>query len=158
MAKRSAIAGNTCLYGATGGAFFAAGQAGERFGVRNSGATAVVEGVGHHGCEYMTSGEVLILGRTGSNFAAGMTGGVAYVNHQSVTVQDIDCSEDSADVAAIKRLLERHVALTDSAWGKKILEGFDHFMFYFRVVRPKVDKEAMKQGGTVQSVPLKVVG
>ena len=116
-----------------------------------------------------STGEVLILGRTGSNFAAGMTGGVAYVldmnerfdnrvNHQSVTVQDIDCSEDSADVAAIKRLLERHVALTDSAWGKKILEGFDHFMFYFRVVRPKVDKEAMKQGGTVQSVPLKVVG
>jgi glutamate synthase (NADPH/NADH) large chain len=169
VAKRSAIAGNTCLYGATGGAFFAAGQAGERFAVRNSGATAVIEGVGMHGCEYMTSGEVLVLGPTGSNFAAGMTGGVAYVldmnerfahrvNQQSVTVQDIDSSADSTELAAVRSLLERHVALTDSAWGQKLLDGFEHFMFYFRVIRPKVDKEAMKQGGTVSKVPLKVVG
>jgi glutamate synthase (NADPH/NADH) large chain len=169
VAKRSAIVGNTCLYGATGGAFFAAGQAGERFAVRNSGATAVVEGVGMHGCEYMTGGEVLVLGKTGSNFAAGMTGGVAYVldmserfrqrvNKQSVTVQDLDVSEGSEELAAIRSLLERHVAFTDSAWAQKILDGFDHFMFYFRVVRPKVDKEAMKQGGTISKVPLKVVG
>ncbi|MEE4175258.1 MAG: glutamate synthase large subunit, partial [Xanthomonadales bacterium] len=169
VAKRSAIIGNTCLYGATGGALFAAGQAGERFAVRNSGATAVVEGVGMHGCEYMTGGEVLILGRTGSNFAAGMTGGVAYVldlnerfrfrvNHQSVSVQDADTTEGSEELAAIRDLLERHVQLTDSAWGARLLEGFEHFMFYFRVVRPRVDKEAMKQGGTIQKVPLKVVG
>ncbi len=169
VAKRSAIVGNTCLYGATGGAFFAAGQAGERFGVRNSGATAVVEGVGMHGCEYMTSGEVLVLGRTGSNFAAGMTGGVAYVldmndrlrgrvNQQSVMVQDVDSSEGSQELAAIRDLLERHVHFTGSAWGQKLLDGFEHFVFYFRVVRPKVDKEAMKQGGTLEKVPLKVVG
>ena len=169
VAKRSAIIGNTCLYGATGGALFAEGQAGERFAVRNSGATAVVEGVGMHGCEYMTNGEVLILGGTGSNFAAGMTGGVAYVldlderlrqrvNRQSVSVQDVDTGEGSDDLAAIRALLERHVQLTDSAWGQRLLEGFEHFMFYFRVVRPKVDKEAMKQGGTLQKVPLKVVG
>ena len=169
VAKRSTIIGNTCLYGATGGALFAAGQAGERFAVRNSGATAVVEGVGMHGCEYMTGGEVLILGRTGSNFAAGMTGGVAYVldlnerfrfrvNHQSVNVQDVDTTEGSEELSAIRRLLERHVQLTDSAWGARLLEGFEHFMFNFRVVRPRVDKEAMKQGGTIQKVPLKVVG
>ncbi|MEM1411158.1 MAG: hypothetical protein AAGH19_02285, partial [Pseudomonadota bacterium] len=142
---------------------------GERFGVRNSGATAVVEGVGMHGCEYMTGGEVLVLGRTGANFAAGMTGGVAYVldmnerfrhrvNHQSVTVQDVDTAEGSEELAAIQRLLERHVQLTGSAWGTRLLEGFDHFMFYFRVVCPKVDKEAMKQAGTLEKVPLKVVG
>ena len=169
VAKRSAIIGNTCLYGATGGALFAAGQAGERFAVRNSGATAVVEGVGHHGCEYMTSGQVLVLGRTGSNFAAGMTGGVAYVldlqdrfarrvNQQSVTVADVDCSADSEDLAAIRDLLERHVALTGSVWGRKVLDDLEHFMFQFRVVRPKVDQEARKQAGTLQSVPLKVVG
>ena len=73
------IAGNTCLYGATGGQFYARGRVGERFAVRNSGATAVVEGLGDHGCEYMTNGTVLILGRTGRNFGAGMTGGTAYV-------------------------------------------------------------------------------
>jgi glutamate synthase (NADPH/NADH) large chain len=169
VAKRSPIVGNTCLYGATGGAFFAAGTAGERFGVRNSGATAVVEGVGHHGCEYMTSGEVLVLGKTGSNFAAGMTGGVAWVldmherfarrvNQQSVSVQDIDTTEGSADVARIRALLELHVELTGSAWGRKILDEFTHFSFFFRVVRPRVDTEAMKQGGSLPAVPLKVVG
>jgi glutamate synthase (NADPH/NADH) large chain len=169
VAKRSVIAGNTCLYGATGGAFLAAGQVGERFAVRNSGAIAVVEGVGHHGCEYMTSGQVLVLGRTGSNFAAGMTGGVAYVldlnerlrkrvNQQSVAVHDVDTSEGSHDLQEIRQLLSLHVKLTESRWGRKLLEDFEHFIFYFRVVRPKVDQEAMKQAGTVPRVPLKVVG
>jgi glutamate synthase (NADPH/NADH) large chain len=168
VAKRSPIAGNTCLYGATGGAFFAAGTAGERFAVRNSGATAVVEGVGHHGCEYMTSGEVLVLGRTGSNFAAGMTGGVAWVldlherfarrvNQQSVSVSDIDTTDDSADLERIRALLVLHVELTGSRWGRKLLDEFAHFMFFFRVVRPRVDTEAMKHGGSLPVVPLKVV-
>jgi glutamate synthase (NADPH/NADH) large chain len=165
VANRSAIVGNTCLYGATGGAFFAAGQAGERFAVRNSGATAVVEGTGHHGCEYMTSGTVLILGRTGPNFAAGMTGGCAYVldlhehftrrvNRQSVTVRNASAAED---LEIIRGLLDRHVAMTGSAWGQKLLDQFEHFMFYFRVVRPRTDREAMKQGGVLPAVPLKVV-
>ena len=169
VAKRSAIVGNTCLYGATGGEFYAAGQAGERFAVRNSGATAVVEGLGHHGCEYMTSGLVLVLGRTGSNFAAGMTGGQAYVldmherfarrvNRQSVTVQDVDTTEGSKDLAVLRRLLGRHVEMTGSQWGRKLLDEFEHFMFFFRLVRPHEDTEAMKQGGTVPRVPLKVVG
>jgi glutamate synthase (NADPH/NADH) large chain len=169
VAQRSAIVGNTCLYGATGGAFFAAGQAGERFAVRNSGAKAVVEGVGHHGCEYMTGGQVLILGRTGSNFAAGMTGGTAWVldlherfrsrvNGQSVSVADIDTSENSADQQQIRELLRLHVELTGSRWGRKLLDEFEHFMFYFRVVRPQADREAMKQGGQAPRLPLKVVG
>lgn len=169
VAKRSVIAGNTCLYGATGGAFFAAGQVGERFAVRNSGAIAVVEGVGHHGCEYMTSGEVLVLGITGSNFAAGMTGGVAYVldlnerfahrvNRQSVAVSDVDTAEGSADLEHIRDLLGLHVKLTNSLWGRKLLEEFEHFMFYFRAVRPRVDQEAMKQGGAKPRIPLQVVG
>ncbi|KAA9131430.1 glutamate synthase large subunit [Marinihelvus fidelis] len=169
VGQRSAIVGNTCLYGATGGALFAAGQAGERFAVRNSGATAVVEGVGHHGCEYMTSGTVLVLGRTGSNFAAGMTGGRAYVldlhdrfrkrvNPESVNVEDLDTSEGSAEMEEVRNLLQLHVDMTGSRWGRRILDDFEHFIFNFRVVRPRGDKEARKQGGETPRVPLKVVG
>src|SRR6202022_4892830 len=84
VAHENSIVGNTCLYGATGGEFFAAGRAGERFGVRNSGVVAVIEGVGDHGSEYMTGGVLLVLGRTGKNFGAGMTGGVAYAWHREV--------------------------------------------------------------------------
>ena len=165
VAKRSAIVGNTCLYGATGGEFYAAGQAGERFAVRNSGATAVVEGVGYHCCEYMTSGTVVLLGRTGANFAAGMTGGQAFVldmnenfehrcNLEQVTVSTIDAAEDSVDITLLKSLIEAHICYTGSEWGQRILNNFDHFMFNFRVVRPRqenVDKTAV-------SVSLKVVG
>jgi glutamate synthase (NADPH/NADH) large chain len=164
VAKRSVIAGNTCLYGATGGEFYAAGQAGERFAVRNSGATAVVEGVGHHGCEYMTGGTVLVLGRTGSNFAAGMTGGRAFVldmderfgrrcNMDSVAVRNMDTWEHSRDAERVKALLHRHVAHTGSAWGARVLEDFDHFAFYFRVVRPKREERAMP----AVPVPIKLV-
>ncbi len=165
VAKRSAIIGNTCLYGATGGELFAAGQAGERFAVRNSGAVAVVEAVGYHGCEYMTSGTVVVLGRTGANFAAGMTGGRAFVldmnenferrcNPEQVTVSNADTSEGSADRALLEALITAHVRHTGSEWGQRILDNFDHFMFNFRVVRPReenVEKKAV-------SVPLKVVG
>ena len=165
VAKRSAIIGNTCLYGATGGELYAAGQAGERFAVRNSGATAVVEGVGYHGCEYMTSGTVVVLGRTGANFAAGMTGGKAFVldinegferrcNPEQVTVSNIDTTENSADSVLLRSLIEAHVHHTGSEWGQRLLDNFDHFMFNFRVVEPKqdnIEKSAV-------SVPLKVVG
>jgi glutamate synthase (NADPH/NADH) large chain len=165
VAKRSAIIGNTCLYGATGGALYAAGQAGERFAVRNSGAVAVVEGVGYHGCEYMTSGTVVVLGRTGSNFAAGMTGGRAFVldmngdfgrrcNLAQVSIHNIDSANDSADRALLTRLIEQHVSHTGSEWGARILENFEHFMFYFRVVEPKQENVKTRQ----VSVPLKVVG
>ncbi len=123
------IAGNTILYGATGGEVYLAGKAGERFAVRNSGATAVVEGVGDHGCEYMTGGLVAILGATGRNFGAGMTNGIAYVydpdggfdthiNGESVLVER---GLSAADEAELRNLIERHVALTGSALGKKLL-------------------------------------
>ncbi len=165
VAKRSTIIGNTCLYGATGGELYAAGQAGERFAVRNSGATAVVEAVGYHGCEYMTGGTVVVLGRTGANFAAGMTGGRAFVldlhdnferrcNPEQVTVSKLNTSEDSADRLTVKALIEAHVSYTGSEWGQRILSNFEHFMFKFRVVEPKqdnVEKSAI-------TVPLKVVG
>jgi glutamate synthase (NADPH/NADH) large chain len=165
VAKRSTIIGNTCLYGATGGELYAAGQAGERFAVRNSGATAVVEGVGYHGCEYMTSGTVVVLGRTGANFAAGMTGGRAFVldmsdnfeprcNPAQVTVSKLDTREDSADKALLKSLIESHVRYTGSEWGQRILDNFEHFMFKFRVVDPK-QEHAEKP---TAAVPLKVVG
>ena len=165
VAKRSAIIGNTCLYGATGGELYAAGQAGERFAVRNSGATAVVEGVGYHGCEYMTGGTVVVLGRAGSNFGAGMTGGRAFVlnvsesferrcNMELVTVSRLDTAEGSADCALVKSLIESHVRYTGSKWGQRILDNFNHFMFKFRVVEPKRAKDEP----ALPPVPLKVVG
>jgi len=165
VAKRSAIVGNTCLYGATGGEFYAAGLAGERFAVRNSGATVVVEGVGYHGCEYMTSGVVVVLGRTGANFAAGMTGGRAFVldiddnferrcNPEQVNVTRLDMEEGSADKALVRSLVEAHVKHTGSDWGQRILSNFDHFALKFRVVDPK--RENMKVSDT--TVPLRVVG
>src|SRR6185295_16120245 len=109
------LAGNTVLYGATGGEVFIAGRAGERFAVRNSGAVAVVEGVGDHGCEYMTGGLVISLGAIGYNFGAGMTGGLTYVldaprarvNQQLVAVEALD----EADEACVRGWLERHAAL-----------------------------------------------
>jgi glutamate synthase (NADPH/NADH) large chain len=164
VAKRSAIAGNTCLYGATGGEMYLAGQAGERFAVRNSGATVVVEGVGHHGCEYMTGGTVLVIGRTGSNFAAGMTGGLAYVldmdglfarrcNQESVSVEEIGTHADSEDLVLIRKLLAAHIEHTGSQWASKLLEELDYFTHYFRVIRPSVDADERPS-----VVPMKVVG
>jgi len=165
VAKRSTIIGNTCLYGATGGELYAAGQAGERFAVRNSGATVVVEAVGYHGCEYMTGGTVVVLGRTGANFAAGMTGGRAYVldlndnferrcNLAQVMVSRLNTSEDSTDRLRVKSLVEAHVRYTGSEWGQRILDNFEHFMFKFRVIEPK--QENVEKSAT--AVPLKVVG
>jgi glutamate synthase domain-containing protein 2/glutamate synthase domain-containing protein 3 len=123
------IVGNTVMYGATGGALFAAGRAGERFCVRNSGGTAVVEGSGDHGCEYMTSGIVVVLGETGRNFAAGMTGGVAYVldsgssfhancNHELVKLERV---ERDADARELKLLIERHHQLTGSRRAREVI-------------------------------------
>jgi glutamate synthase (NADPH) large chain len=115
------IAGNTILYGATAGKAFFRGLAGERFAVRNSGATAVVEGIGDHGCEYMTGGTVVVLGPTGRNFAAGMSGGVAYVldlderkcNHELVGLEDVG----DEDFGLLRALVEEHRARTGSTLG-----------------------------------------
>jgi len=137
------IVGNVSLYGATGGEVFLRGMAGERFCVRNSGATAVVEGVGDHGCEYMTKGVVVVLGKTGRNFAAGMSGGVAYVLDQDGDfavrcnrgMVDLDPLED-ADVDRLKDLIHRHYQLTQSAVAWRILSGWKDYAKQFVKVMP----------------------
>jgi len=120
------LAGNTVLYGATSGQLYIAGRAGERFAVRNSGALAVVEGVGQHGCEYMTGGVVLVLGPLGLNFGSGMTGGLAYVlraeaedvlNRDFVTIHDVEAEEE----ASLRRVLEEHLQFTGSPRASRLL-------------------------------------
>lgn len=144
----TAIIGNTCLYGATGGRLFASGCAGERFAVRNSGAHAVVEGAGDHCCEYMTGGVVTVLGQTGYNFGAGMTGGFAYVLDQDRTFQDRynrelveTCRITQEGYGAYRNHLqaniEAFVAETGSQWGQHILDNFDDFLGQFWLVKPK---------------------
>ncbi|WP_300417345.1 glutamate synthase large subunit [uncultured Oscillibacter sp.] len=139
------IVGNVALYGATGGQAFINGMAGERFCVRNSGASAVVEGVGDHGCEYMTGGRVVILGPTGKNFAAGMSGGVAYVLDEKhdlylrLNKEQVQSSEvaEPHDAAELRGLIEAHVAATGSPRGKKILAAFQSYLPCFKKVTPR---------------------
>jgi glutamate synthase (NADPH/NADH) large chain len=142
------IMGNTCLYGATGGRIFAAGKVGERFGVRNSGAVAVVEGAGDHCCEYMTGGIVTILGSTGYNFGAGMTGGFAYVldmnrdfvdryNMELVDIQRITTESTESHRAFLKSMISDHVKETGSEWGKNIINNFSDYASRFWLVKPK---------------------
>ncbi|HET7932370.1 MAG TPA: glutamate synthase large subunit [Rhodanobacteraceae bacterium] len=151
------IMGNTCLYGATGGELFAAGSAGERFAVRNSGAHAVVEGVGDHGCEYMTGGVVVVLGRTGINFGAGMTGGYACVldadgdfaercNPDSITMLRLSGADMDAPRHRLRQLLERHVALTGSRRGRRVLADFEHELQRFWMVAPRNAQRARAVG------------
>ena len=148
LAKDTIIIGNTCLYGATGGELFAAGVAGERFAVRNSGAVAVVEGAGDHCCEYMTGGAVCVLGRTGVNFGAGMTGGFAYVldlernfvdryNHELIDISRIHPEAMQSHVQHLENLLERQRAETGSSWSGEILNDLRSFLPKFWVVKPK---------------------
>ena len=138
------VIGNVALYGATGGKAFINGVAGERFCVRNSGATAVVEGVGDHGCEYMTGGTVVVLGKTGKNFAAGMSGGIAYVldedwdfyqrvNKDMVSLEPV---EHKYDVALLKDLIREHVERTGSPRGRQILNDFGAYLPKFKKVLP----------------------
>jgi glutamate synthase (ferredoxin) len=139
------ILGNTALYGATGGALFAAGRAGERFAVRNSGACGVVEGVGDHACEYMTGGIVVVLGSTGRNFAAGMTGGMAFVydpdgtfvNRCNTELVDVDRLTHPGMKKLVKSLLRRHYELTNSARARDLLTRWDEASLSFRRVLPK---------------------
>ena len=146
--EQSSIIGNTCLYGATGGKLFAAGVAGERFAVRNSGCHAVVEGTGDHCCEYMTGGMVCVLGKTGYNFGAGMTGGFAYVldmdnsffdklNHELVELQRISGEAMEAYRSHLTQVLTEYVAETGSAWGAEVLEDLDNHIRRFWLVKPK---------------------
>jgi glutamate synthase (NADPH/NADH) large chain len=144
----STIIGNTCLYGATGGKLFAAGLAGERFGVRNSGALAVVEGVGDHGCEYMTGGVVVVLGDTGLNFGAGMTGGFAFVldrenafvdryNHELIDIHRIHTEVMEAHRNYLRELIREFAEETSSRWGQSILDNFADLEGKFWLIKPK---------------------
>jgi glutamate synthase (NADPH) large chain len=134
-AEENIIVGNVVLYGATSGEVFIRGVAGERFAVRNSGAVAVVEGVGDHGCEYMTGGRVVVLGRTGRNFAAGMSGGIAYVIDENgdfsqrcnLEMVDLDSLEDAQEEELIKDLLLRHLLLTKSARAQQVLDSWTEY-------------------------------
>jgi len=180
VACRGAIIGNTCLYGATGGKLFASGKAGERFAVRNSGATTVIEGVGDHGCEYMTGGTVLVLGRVGENFAAGMTGGIAFIldirenlskninpeHVETFSFSDVECDDYTEQ---LKDMLQQHIDATDSPWGKKIQKNFEHYLDYFMLVVPKVAspvQETINQQNfnpnesdlsSIKTVPLRII-
>ena len=151
-AEENIIIGNVALYGATSGKAFINGVAGERFCVRNSGARAVVEGVGDHGCEYMTGGCVVVLGRTGKNFAAGMSGGIAYVldeendlyirlNKEMVSSHEIT---SKYDVLELKEMIKEHVALTNSEKGKEILEHFGEFLPKFKKIIPHDYERVLK--------------
>src|SRR4249919_2745124 len=148
IARDTPIMGNTCMYGATGGELYAAGRAGERFAVRNSGATAVIEGVGDHGCEYMTGGSVVVLGRTGLNFGAGFTGGMAYVldldrdfvdryNHELIDVLRITPEGMENHRQHLRQLIRTHVGHTGSVWGRQLLEDFRDVAGRFWLVKPK---------------------
>ena len=165
---QSTIAGNVILYGATGGEVFLHGRAGERFGVRNSGAVAVVEGVGDHGCEYMTGGTVVVLGRTGVNFAAGMSGGVAYV-YDETGLFDTRCNLDMVDLegvwtpedqAALRGLIERHLDADRQRRRRgMILDNWQSRLPYFVKVMPieyrtsleRMRREAEMQAETVSA-------
>ena len=159
-AEENIIVGNVALYGATSGKAFINGVAGERFCVRNSGAAAVVEGVGEHGCEYMTGGTVVILGSTGKNFAAGMSGGVAYVldeNHQLYTKLNkelVECGEVTAlrDIEQLRSLISEHVSATGSEKGAEILNNFEEYLPKFKKIIPhdyKTITEAIERNETL---------
>ena len=152
-AEENIIVGNVALYGATSGEAYIAGMAGERFCVRNSGAIAVVEGVGEHGCEYMTGGRAVVLGPTGKNFAAGMSGGIAYVldeknrlyrnlNKEMVLMEKI---ESQADKDELKEILENHVKYTGSLKAKMILEQFEEYLPKFKKIIPEEYKKVTQR-------------
>ncbi|MEX0623324.1 glutamate synthase large subunit [Saccharospirillum sp.] len=146
--QKTSIMGNTCLYGATGGTLFAAGSAGERFAVRNSGAVAVIEGAGDHCCEYMTGGMVAVLGYVGGNFGAGMTGGFAYVldlentfpdkyNRELVDIHRIGTESMETYRDHLFGVIGRFVDDTKSAWGAELLDNYDDYVSRFWLVKPK---------------------
>jgi glutamate synthase (NADPH/NADH) large chain len=142
--EENVIVGNTALYGATAGEAYFSGLAGERFAVRNSGATAVVEGVGDHGCEYMTGGVVVVLGPTGRNFAAGMSGGTAYVLDRARTFKprcnlemvELESLVDESEIWLVYGLVESHLRLTRSPLAQRVLDNWEHLVGAFVKVMP----------------------
>jgi glutamate synthase (ferredoxin) len=153
IAEHNIILGNVALYGATSGQAYIRGIAGERFAVRNSGAIAVVEGIGDHGCEYMTGGTVVVLGRTGRNFAAGMSGGIAYVLDEIGDFADLYCNREmvelepvtGTDAISVRELIEKHLHATNSALAEKILSQWDSYLPLFIKVMPTDYKLALQR-------------
>jgi len=153
VAEENIIAGNVCLYGATRGEVYIRGVAAERFCVRNSGAYAVVEGIGDHGCEYMTGGRVAILGSVGRNFAAGMSGGIAYVwDHQgdlatkcNMGMVELETMQDKDDIAELRGMIENHLAFTDSTLAKRLLKDWDGTLGQFVKVMPTDYKRVLEE-------------
>jgi len=151
VAEENILVGNVALYGATGGEAYFRGIAGERFAVRNSGALAVVEGVGDHGCEYMTGGRVVVIGSTGRNFAAGMSGGLAYVLDERVEFKrrvnlgmvDLEPLVDTDDVEMVKDLLARHIRHTQSPVAARLLVDWERSQVKFVKVIPKDYKRVL---------------
>jgi glutamate synthase domain-containing protein 3 len=151
VAEENIIAGNVILFGATSGQVFLRGVVGERFAVRNSGAHAIVEGVGDHGCEYMTGGKVVILGPTGRNFAAGMSGGVAYIYDPASTLGDnlnaemvdLDAMDDD-DIKWLHGMIQAHVDATDSAVGQCVLTDWENELTNFVKVMPRDFKRVLQ--------------
>jgi len=165
-ALRNVICGNACLYGATGGELFANGQAGERFAVRNSGAQAVIEGAGHHACEYMTGGTVVIMGPVGPNLAAGMTGGELFLldpssqagrclNPEFVEAAPLEAQQFDAPRRRLKALVTAHVSLTGSEWGRKVLDTWDMMLPHWVYIVPR--NVAANSALSQQDVPLRLV-
>jgi glutamate synthase (ferredoxin) len=151
VAEENILIGNVALYGATSGEAYFRGVAGERFAVRNSGAAAVVEGVGDHGCEYMTGGRVIVLGKTGRNFAAGMSGGIAYVldagglfrNRCNTAMVTLEALDDPEDVDVVRSMVVRHVQYTASELGARVLRDWDALRSLFVKVMPRDYKRVL---------------
>ena len=152
-AEENILIGNVCLYGATGGEAYFRGRAAERFCVRNSGAKTVIEGVGDHGCEYMTGGRVVVLGPAGRNFAAGMSGGIAYIwdregtfnlncNLATVELEKIESSEEESEV---REMIRRHQQFTGSEVAKTVLEDWDGFLRHCVKVMPTDYKRVLEE-------------
>ena len=150
--EENIIIGNVALYGATSGEAYVRGVAGERFCVRNSGAYTVVEGLGDHGCEYMTGGRVVVLGRTGRNFAAGMSGGVAYVldldgdfkQRCNLDMVDLEPFDKPEDINLVRDLIQRHIAHTASTYAAKILDGWIDMQPRFVKIMPRDYKRVLQ--------------
>jgi glutamate synthase domain-containing protein 3 len=162
--EENILIGNTVLYGATSGEAYFSGVAGERFAVRNSGATAVIEGVGDHACEYMTNGTVVVLGQTGRNFAAGMSGGLAYVLDRNGDFARVRCNRagvdleplfDTADIDALQILIQKHVLYTGSPLGRRLLDNWPQTVRGFVKVFPHEYKRALQAGQNLANrIPL----
>ncbi|HHC81082.1 MAG TPA: glutamate synthase subunit alpha, partial [Flavobacteriia bacterium] len=153
IADENIIVGNVCFYGAIKGEAYINGIAGERFCVRNSGITAVVEGIGDHGCEYMTGGKVVVLGKTGRNFAAGMSGGIAYIYDKTNSFREHLCNREmvelvsltEADGKELKQLIKNHKTYTNSSLATKVLKNWKTYSAHFVKVFPTDYKRALER-------------